>query len=270
MTGEPRMIIAAYGLALDAPLLIRWLPGGSLPPVAAPAGLVVEATGLALRAWSMRALGGSYSRTLRVVEDEDQQTVVDAGPYRLIRHPGYLGSLLTWVGFASPRAVCPSSPSLSGCSVLPTNGASLPRSSFFDVICPATAPTASGPRSSSPSSGSSLWQLPYPRHAYGHLATERRFYRWGIGFWDRQGKLALLALYWRRAQCSGKRRPVRDSCSAPPASRRRPPVTPGVPAPATDRRGGHAYGGGSPGASRRSSRGVGFFRRGGRGPARGP
>ncbi|MHB2022821.1 MAG: methyltransferase family protein [Mycobacteriales bacterium] len=26
--------------------------------------------------------------------------VRDAGPYPLIRHPGYLGSLLTWVGFA--------------------------------------------------------------------------------------------------------------------------------------------------------------------------
>ncbi len=94
------MIIAAYGLAVDAPLLARWLPGRPLPPVAAPAGLVVEATGLAWRAWSMRALGRSYSRTLRVVEGDDKQTVVDAGPYRLIRHPGYLGSLLTWLGFA--------------------------------------------------------------------------------------------------------------------------------------------------------------------------
>jgi hypothetical protein len=98
--GTTKMIIAAYGLAVDAPLLSWWLPGRSLPPVAAPAGLVVEATGLALRAWSMRALGSSYSRTLGVVEGEDQQAVVDAGPYRLIRHPGYLGSLLTWVGFA--------------------------------------------------------------------------------------------------------------------------------------------------------------------------
>ena len=94
------MIIAAYGLAVDVPLLARWLPGRPLPPAAAPAGLVVEATGLAWRAWSMRTLGRSYSRTLRVVEGDDQQAVVDAGPYRLIRHPGYLGSLLTWVGFA--------------------------------------------------------------------------------------------------------------------------------------------------------------------------
>lgn len=95
-----QMIIVAYGLAVDVPLFARWLPGRSLPPAAAPAGLVMEATGLAWRAWSMRTLGRSYSRTLRVDEGDDQQAVVDAGPYRLIRHPGYLGSLLTWVGFA--------------------------------------------------------------------------------------------------------------------------------------------------------------------------
>jgi protein-S-isoprenylcysteine O-methyltransferase len=98
--GTTQMIIAAYGLAVEVPLLARWLPGRPLSPAAAPAGLVVEATGLAWRAWSMRTLGRSYSRTLRVVEGDDQQAVVDAGPYRLIRHPGYLGSLLTWVGFA--------------------------------------------------------------------------------------------------------------------------------------------------------------------------
>lgn len=44
----------------------------------------------------MRTLGSSYSRTLRA---EDEQRVVDEGPYRLIRHPGYLGSLFTWTGF---------------------------------------------------------------------------------------------------------------------------------------------------------------------------
>ncbi len=45
----------------------------------------------------MRTLGASFSRTLRT---EDAQRVVDDGPYRLIRHPGYAGSLLTWTGFA--------------------------------------------------------------------------------------------------------------------------------------------------------------------------
>jgi protein-S-isoprenylcysteine O-methyltransferase Ste14 len=57
----------------------------------------MESGGLALRGWSMRTLRTSYSRTLRT---EDEQLLIDSGPYRLVRHPGYLGSLLTWIGFA--------------------------------------------------------------------------------------------------------------------------------------------------------------------------
>lgn len=96
--GTTRLIVAAYSVAADLPLLARWLPGRQLPPVVAQAGLATEAAGLALRAWSMRALGQSYSRTLRI--EGAAHAVTDTGPYRLIRHPGYLGSLLTWTGFA--------------------------------------------------------------------------------------------------------------------------------------------------------------------------
>ena len=95
--GTTRMIIAAYATAaIAAPLVrLRWRPG--LPRAAGPVGVGIEAVGLGLRAWSMRALGGSYSRTLRV---EGAQTVVERGPYRFVRHPGYAGSLLIWTGFA--------------------------------------------------------------------------------------------------------------------------------------------------------------------------
>lgn len=96
--GTTRAVVVAYAVASDLPLLRRWLPGPALPPRAAPAGLLLQAAGLVLRASSMRALGGSYTRTLRV--EEGHQAVVDSGPYRWVRHPGYLGSLLTWVGFA--------------------------------------------------------------------------------------------------------------------------------------------------------------------------
>lgn len=95
--GTTRSIVIAYGLASDLPLLLRRLPMPQLPPAVAPAGLLVQATGLALRAWSMRTLGGAYTRTLRT---ESEQDVIDAGPYRFVRHPGYTGSLLTWTGFA--------------------------------------------------------------------------------------------------------------------------------------------------------------------------
>jgi len=96
--GTTRMIAVAYGLAADLPLLARWLPGRPLPPTVAPVGLVVEAAGFGVRAWSMRTLGSSYSRTLRT--EDEEQALIDIGPYRLVRHPGYLGSLLTWAGFA--------------------------------------------------------------------------------------------------------------------------------------------------------------------------
>lgn len=95
--GTTRLIIAAYGLAIDLPPLLRRVSVPPLPRAAGPVGLLVQATGLALRAWSMHTLGAFYTRTLRT---EDAQGLIDSGPYRLVRHPGYTGSLLTWTGFA--------------------------------------------------------------------------------------------------------------------------------------------------------------------------
>ena len=95
--GTTRRIMAAYVLAAVLAPLLRRAPVRLLAPSAGPAGVAFEMTGLGVRIWSMRTLGASYSRTLRTTED---QAVVDRGPYRLIRHPGYLGSLITWTGFA--------------------------------------------------------------------------------------------------------------------------------------------------------------------------
>ena len=95
--GTTRMIVAAYVTAAMAAPLLRLRRPPQLPRLAGPVGVGLEAAGLGLRAWSMRTLGSSYSRTLRV---EDEQRVVERGPYRLVRHPGYAGSLLIWTGFA--------------------------------------------------------------------------------------------------------------------------------------------------------------------------
>jgi protein-S-isoprenylcysteine O-methyltransferase len=92
-----RVIAASYALAgLSAPLLRR-LPVRPLPAFCAPLGFVVLLGGLALRAWSMQTLSDAYTRTLRVT---NEQNVTERGPYRRVRHPGYLGSLLVWAGFA--------------------------------------------------------------------------------------------------------------------------------------------------------------------------
>lgn len=78
------IVVSRSGVAA-ASVGVRW----------AGCGLLVG--GLALRAWSMVILGRSYSRDLQVT---DRQVLMVAGPYRIIRHPGYAGSLLVWIGFA--------------------------------------------------------------------------------------------------------------------------------------------------------------------------
>jgi len=77
-------VLASARVAL-APLGIRW------------AACALLVCGLALRAWSMAILGRRYSRGLQVTKS---QALVVEGPYRIIRHPGYAGSLLVWIGFA--------------------------------------------------------------------------------------------------------------------------------------------------------------------------
>jgi protein-S-isoprenylcysteine O-methyltransferase len=96
--GTTRALALGYALAgLSAPLLQRWPPVRPLPRTVRPTGLVIQAAGLGLRVWAMRTLDSSYSRTLKVTNAQD---VVARGPYRTIRHPGYLGSLLIWLGFS--------------------------------------------------------------------------------------------------------------------------------------------------------------------------
>jgi protein-S-isoprenylcysteine O-methyltransferase Ste14 len=51
--------------------------------------------GLALRAWSVIALGRNFTVHVQV---RAEQPVVDTGPYRLLRHPSYTALLLVCLG----------------------------------------------------------------------------------------------------------------------------------------------------------------------------
>jgi len=94
--GSTAAVGVSYGTAVLLPLVLNLVHVGRMQtPVLSWLGLAAMVSGLALRAWSMRALGTFYSRTLRIV---GSQEIIDRGPYRLIRHPGYLGSILLWVG----------------------------------------------------------------------------------------------------------------------------------------------------------------------------
>lgn len=61
------------------------------------AGLSIIVIGLALRIWAIRTLGCLFTSTVHVEED---QRVVQHGPYRVLRHPSYTGALLASCGVA--------------------------------------------------------------------------------------------------------------------------------------------------------------------------
>lgn len=58
-------------------------------------GLICILLGVALRRYSIRTLGQYFTRDVAV---SSTQKVVQIGPYRLIRHPAYSGTLLTMLG----------------------------------------------------------------------------------------------------------------------------------------------------------------------------
>ena len=73
------------------------------------AGLALMVAGMALRWYSIRVLGMSFTCE---VSTRPGQQVVDSGPYHWVRHPSYTGGLLTVLGvlvcccnLASPAAL---------------------------------------------------------------------------------------------------------------------------------------------------------------------
>lgn len=107
--------IPAIGLILttrggESPVLRTlpvWLCGPStLPgmPFLAWLGIGFGVTGLLLRLWALLTLRERYTRTLCV---DEGRSVERRAPYKFVRHPGYLGSLmcLNGLGWASGNAV---------------------------------------------------------------------------------------------------------------------------------------------------------------------
>jgi protein-S-isoprenylcysteine O-methyltransferase Ste14 len=58
-------------------------------------GLTLMLGGLAMRYWAAKTLGEFYTRTLQITKGQE---IVNKAPYNLIRHPGYLGTLLMEIG----------------------------------------------------------------------------------------------------------------------------------------------------------------------------
>jgi protein-S-isoprenylcysteine O-methyltransferase Ste14 len=73
-----------------------WSPRVNIVVVAAAVILLLAGAGLS--AWAM-LVNNYFSAVVRLQTDRGQ-VVVSSGPYRLVRHPGYLGSLLLYTGVA--------------------------------------------------------------------------------------------------------------------------------------------------------------------------
>jgi protein-S-isoprenylcysteine O-methyltransferase len=91
------------GISLWSGVLLALLTAWAVPAAHIPdngwllllGGLVLMWGGIALRVWAVRTLGPLF-RTVVVIQDQHQ--LIIAGPYRLLRHPSYPGSLLTLAG----------------------------------------------------------------------------------------------------------------------------------------------------------------------------
>jgi protein-S-isoprenylcysteine O-methyltransferase Ste14 len=87
---------AGVGLAFGAAAARDSLPGPRW--LAGIAGLALMWAGFALRAWAVRTLGRFFRVEVTV---EDDQTLVDTGPYARLRHPSYTGLLVFYLGLGT-------------------------------------------------------------------------------------------------------------------------------------------------------------------------
>jgi protein-S-isoprenylcysteine O-methyltransferase len=95
--------LAIKASSSTATLLPPWLIAAVTPglPSTAWLGVALGFLGLAIRFWAVLTLRERYTKTLLVQSD---QAIARGGPYRWVRHPGYLGSLLALNGIALASA----------------------------------------------------------------------------------------------------------------------------------------------------------------------
>ena len=86
-----------FGVVLLLTALLNQFQIGIVEPhfVFTAIGVVLMATGVALRVVAMRTLGKFFTRTLQIREGHH---VISDGIYRRVRHPGYLGDIVLFVG----------------------------------------------------------------------------------------------------------------------------------------------------------------------------
>jgi protein-S-isoprenylcysteine O-methyltransferase len=128
--------LVIYGaIGLGWYLAARGVGAVRLPPWGLWAGLVAIAGGMMFRLWAIITLGRFF--TVDVAIHSGHQ-LVEAGPYRWIRHPAYTGSLLSFVGLA----VCTSSWVAAAIMIVAITGAFVHRIRVEEAALQAAFPDA--------------------------------------------------------------------------------------------------------------------------------
>jgi protein-S-isoprenylcysteine O-methyltransferase Ste14 len=100
--GTKRWDKVLLGFIVTAPALVGLVGGldvrfgwSSMPPLLFAAGAAGALAGFVAMTWAMMC-NTHFEGTVRIQRDRDHR-VVDGGPYRLVRHPGYVAALLVYV-----------------------------------------------------------------------------------------------------------------------------------------------------------------------------
>jgi protein-S-isoprenylcysteine O-methyltransferase Ste14 len=87
-------IALAVGLAVTVVTFLFGI-GGYFPSWVAAIGVVLLVVGIPVRVWALTTLGRFFTMPITIRADHE---IVEAGPYRWLRHPAYTGGFLMAVG----------------------------------------------------------------------------------------------------------------------------------------------------------------------------
>ena len=111
------MLLLCIGIAADFTLSFQ-LPQAAIRSERAPVffvGIGLMFAGMALRLYSISLLGRYFTFEVTIQTD---QPVIEAGPYRYIRHPSYTGALITVTGLGLALGNWAGLIALLGCMVV--------------------------------------------------------------------------------------------------------------------------------------------------------
>ena len=95
-----KICLAFFGLTYLATVLVGAVDAGRYGPSTMPgwlwlSGAALYVVFLLLLTWSM-AVNPHFEKTVRIQEDRGHR-VIDSGPYRIVRHPGYVAAILGFI-----------------------------------------------------------------------------------------------------------------------------------------------------------------------------